>query len=87
MAKDEHTEHQLQQLLFQRQQFSAQSLEIDSALEELKTAKSAYKIVGNIMVGATPSDLVKDLEEKKELIALRLKSLDKQEEQLRKKME
>lgn len=83
----EHTEHQLQQLLFQRQQFSAQSLEIDSALEELKSAKSAYKIVGNIMVSATPTDLVKDLEEKKELIALRLKSLDKQEEQLRKKME
>jgi prefoldin beta subunit len=77
-------EQQLQHILFQRQQFSAQLLEIESALEELKEAKTAYKIVGNIMVGATPTDLVKDLEERKELIALRLKSIDKQEEQFHK---
>ena len=80
-------EQQLHQSLLQRQQLSAQQLEIESALEELKGAKNAFKIVGNIMVQSAPDVLVKDLEQKKELVALRLKSLDKQEEQLRKHAE
>ncbi len=79
----EQQEHQLHQFLMQRQQLTAQLSEIESALEETQGAKTVYKIVGSVMVQSTPSDVKKDLEQKKELIALRLKSIEKQEEQMR----
>ncbi len=78
-------EQSLQNFLVQKQQFQAQFMEISSALEELKTANEAYKIVGNIMVKATKDDLEKDLNRKKEMIELRIKTLEKQEAQIREK--
>jgi len=92
MANDKHErvhaiEHQLQQALMQRQTFSAQQMEIESALKELDGSKKAYKIVGNIMVDTAPEDLVKDLKEKKHMVQLRMDSLNKQEEKLRKQLE
>jgi len=67
-------EQSLQNILMQKQQFQSQSLEIESALKELETTKEAYKIVGNIMVAS-----------KKETMALRIKTLEKQEKQIRDK--
>ncbi len=78
-------EQSLQNILMQKQQFQSQSLEIDSALKELEATKEAYKIVGNIMVASKKEDLKKDLESKKETIALRIKTMEKQENQIREK--
>ena len=78
-------EQGLQNILMQKQQFQSQSLEIDSALKELETTKEAYKIVGNIMVASKKEDLKKDLESKKETSNLRIKTLEKQENQIREK--
>lgn len=78
-------EQNTQGILMQRQQFSTQMIEIDSALKELSLAPEAYKIVGNIMVLTSREELVKDLSEKKELVELRIKNLEKQELQLREK--
>ena len=78
-------EQNMQQLLAQRQQYQAQLLELDSALTELKDSKEAYKIIGNIMIKNTKEDLDKDLKSKKELIELRIKSLEKQEKQFKDK--
>ena len=61
--------------------------EIESASKELSDAKQAYKIIGNIMVLSTHEALNKELKEKKEMIDLRLKNFDAQEERLRKKAE
>ena len=76
-------EQNLQNLLAQRQQFSAQLVEAESALKEIETAQTVYKIVGNIMVKSKPDVLTQELAQKKELIELRLKSLEKQESQIR----
>lgn len=76
-------EQSLQNILIQKQQFQSQSLEIESALKELETTKEAYKIVGNIMVSSKKEDLKKDLESKKEVVSLRIKALEKQENQIR----
>ena len=76
-------EQNMQQLLMQRQQYSTQAIELESAIKELENTKTAYKIVGNIMVLSTPMDLTTELNEKKELVELRLRSFEKQEEQLR----
>jgi len=78
-------EQNLQGLLMQKQQFQTQLIEIESALKELETAKESYKIVGNIMVSSNKEDLKKDLNQKKETVELRIKSVEKQEKNLREK--
>ncbi|MBW2980537.1 prefoldin subunit beta [Candidatus Woesearchaeota archaeon] len=78
-------EQNLQSFLMQRQQFQSQLIEVESALKELETAKESYKIVGNIMVNTSKDDLKKDLEEKKGILELRIKSLEKQETQIKEK--
>lgn len=78
-------EQNMQALLMQKQQFQSQVLEIESALKELETSKIAYKIVGNIMVGAEKPELEKDLKQKKEFADLRIKNIEKQEKQFRDK--
>src|SRR3989338_10147608 len=75
-------EQNLQNFLMQKQQFQAQLIEIDSALEELKDNKEAYKIIGNIMVKTSKEELEKDLKNKKEMIELRIKTLEKQEDKI-----
>ena len=58
----------LQNILVQKQQFQKQLTEINSALKEIATSETTYKILGNIMVAAKKEDLEKDLKEKKELL-------------------
>jgi prefoldin beta subunit len=80
-------EQSIQTILLQKQSFQNQVIEIDSALSELKDKKTAYKIVGNIMVSCSKDDLEKELEEKKLKLDLRIKNLEKQEQSLKKKAE
>ncbi len=83
-------QHQYQTINVQREALSMQKIESEKALEELKKAKDkeeVFKIVGPVLVKSTKSELIKELGEKKETADLRLKSLEKQEEMLRKKLE
>ena len=72
-------EQNLQALQTQRQNPPIQMSEMDSALQELDRTSKAYRIVSTIMVSADIPELKKDLESKKEIIQLRIKSLEKQE--------
>lgn len=92
MAEAEITQLQLlqqnlQNNLLQRQQLERQAAEIDSALNELETSPSAYKILGQIMVASKKEELQKELKEKKELLDLRVRNLAKQEQTLKQKSE
>lgn len=78
-------EQNLNNFLAQRQQFQTQLFELDNALKEMKTSSKTFKIIGSIMVAAEPAELEKDLSQKKELMELRISSIDKQERQLRDK--
>ena len=78
-------EQSMQSFLMQKQQFQAQLVEIESALKELEKSKEAYKIVGNIMVSSNKEDLKNDLQKKKEMAELRIKTLEKQESQIKEK--
>lgn len=78
-------EQNLQSINMQKQQFQAQMFEIESALKEVAGSQAAFKIVGGIMVGTDKSALQQELQGKKELVELRLQTLDKQEKQLRDK--
>lgn len=77
----------LQNILLQKQHFQKQLIEIDSALKELETSSTAYKIIGNIMVASKRTDLQKDLQQKKEILDLRFKNFEKQEQVLKQKTE
>jgi|SRR3989338_340047 len=78
-------EQSLQNFLAQRQQFQIQLIEIESALRELEKTDKAYKLVGNIMVSSKKDDLKKELLSKKETTELRIKSMEKQESQIKEK--
>jgi prefoldin beta subunit len=80
-------EQSMQTFLVQKQQFQTQLAEIDSAIEELGKSEHAYKIVGNIMIKSDKKDILEDLKKKKEILELRLKTIEKQEKNLKDKAE
>lgn len=77
----------LQNFASQRQQFQVQESEIDSALSEIDKSPTAYKIIGNIMVLMDKDALKKELEEKKQMMKVRISSIEKQESKLQEKAE
>lgn len=85
IAQLQNIEQNINQLIAQKQQFQSQNIEVDNALTQLKDTKKVYRIIGNIMVVSTKDKVQKELDEKKELTELRLKTLDKQEDKMREK--
>ncbi|MBI1969828.1 prefoldin subunit beta [Candidatus Woesearchaeota archaeon] len=86
IAKLQLLEQNLQNFLMQRQAFQGQLLEIESALEEIGKTDAAFRIIGNIMVKGNKEELKKDLQQKKEMLDLRIKNLEKQEEKIKEKV-
>lgn len=79
-------EQNLQNLMIQKQAFQFEENEIINASEELKTSgDEVYKIVGQVMIKSNKAELEKELKSKRELIGLRLKNLEKQENAVREK--
>ena len=78
-------EQSLQNFLGQKQQFQVQLVEVESALNEIDSTERAYKIIGNIMVETDKNELKAELLSKKEMLELRIKTMDKQEVQIREK--
>lgn len=79
-------EQSLSNIVSQRTAFQRQILEINNALEELKNVDSAYQITGTIMLKKSAKDLNEDLNSKKSLVEVRLKSFESQEKTLRDEM-
>ncbi len=79
-------EHNLNNFVSQKQSFQSQVLEIDNALNEMQNCKGkVYKITGSVMFESEKDYLSKELKEKKEVLDIRIKSLDKQEAALEEK--
>ena len=78
-------EQNIQSLLIQKQNLQVQLSEIDAALNELNIAKTAYKMVGGIMVLSKKEDLIDSLIQKKKIFELRLKKVEEQEKGLQEK--
>ena len=78
---------QLQQILLQKQELQLQLTEIENAIEEIKKAEGKiYKMVGNFLIEINKEEALKELEEKKELLDLRIKALSRQEEKIKNKL-
>jgi prefoldin beta subunit len=81
-------EQNLQNLLLQKQAFQMELSEADSAIVEIeKSGEDVYKIVGQLMIAAKKDEVTEELKKKKEMLDLRIKNLEKQEEILSKKSE
>jgi prefoldin beta subunit len=81
-------QQQLQNILIQKETLKLQEIEVEKALEELNATKqtSAYKIVGNIMLSKSVEDLKKELNESKEELSLRIKSIESVELKIKDKL-
>ena len=80
-------EHNLQNVLAQKQNVQLELGEILNALGELKKSEDeAYKIVAGIMIKSDKKNLTFELEEKKKLLNLRISSIEKQEKFIEKEV-
>ncbi len=82
---------ELESIVAQRYQLEISLKEVEKSLEELAKIDEntpIYKSVGSILVKARGKEEVKkELEEKKDLLEIRIKALKKQQELLQKKYE
>ena len=72
----------LQAIMMQKQQLEVEIAETDRALQELKKASpddAIYKNAGSVLIKAKKEDVLKELDEKKELSNTRVMVLGKQE--------
>jgi prefoldin beta subunit len=72
----------LQAIMMQKQQLEVEMVETDRALQELKKTTpddAIYKNAGSVLIKAKKDDVLKELEEKKELSNTRIMVLGKQE--------
>jgi prefoldin beta subunit len=86
LARYDQTQQNLQAVLAQKQQVELELNETEKALEELAKAsdsEAVYKFAGNLLVKAKKEEVVKELNEKKELANTRKMVLSKQESRFR----
>jgi len=75
--------------MVQKQRIEMEAVESDKALETLKATdadKKVYKSVGAVLVERSKEDVVKELEDRKEFLDMRMKVVVKQEDKTREKM-
>ncbi|MBI1973163.1 prefoldin subunit beta [Candidatus Woesearchaeota archaeon] len=88
IAQLQQQEQQVQQTILQRQTLQSQLLETENALDTLnKTKEQPFKSVGPLLVAVDKKTLHEELTSKKEMLAIRLKNIEQQEEQLRKQFQ
>ena len=84
IAQFERSRIQLMNVSAQKQQMQIQSLTLKQAVDELAKTKEkkVFKAVGNILIQDDAVKVKKELQEKKDSLELRLKTVEKQEESL-----
>jgi len=81
-------QQQLQSIMIQKETLKFQNLDIEKSLEELNLTKekNAYKITGTVMISKPVEEIKKELNENKEALEIRIKSLEKTEEKITAKL-
>jgi prefoldin beta subunit len=87
IAQFQQLQQQLQALINQKYQMDVQAKEMQRTIDELNKAPAdvtVYKSVGSLLIKAQGKDeLLKEIEENKETVDIRVKTLDRQEKSLR----
>jgi len=79
----------LRLIALNKQQIQAQLGEINNALRELDKAgedAAVYKVVGAVMISRKRDDVIRELNDLRETLEIRLKALEKQEDLLKKQL-
>ncbi len=76
-------EQSLQHMANQKKNFQTQLLETDTALNEI--SDESFKIIGNFMFKKNAAQIKEELEEKKELLNIRIRSFEKEEKEIEQK--
>ncbi len=79
-------EQSMEQYAMQRKQFQNQLIEVETALKNINKENDTYRIIGNLMIKQDYEKIKKELEEKKEVLAVRIKTIEQQEEKLAEKL-
>ena len=82
LARLEQLQQNLQTITIQKQQVEAELSEVEKALEELNKSPESdqiYKYAGSLLLKVKRDDIIKDLEERKEVANTRNLVLTKQE--------
>ncbi len=81
-------EQNFQNIILQKQAFQMELSETNSALKEIGEAgDEVFKIIGQLMIKADKSNIQKELEDKKKVLDLRVKAIEKQEVSLTEQLE
>ena len=81
-------EQSLHALLIQKQAFQLELSETENALNEITSSEEdIFKLIGNIIVKSDKKKTQEELKRKKDLLSLRLKSIESQEKEISKKAE
>lgn len=81
-------EQTLQNFFFQKQAFQMELTETRSALKEIEKSKEdAYKLIGQLMIRVSKSEIKEELFEKEKILDLKIKNLEKQEKSISEKLE
>jgi prefoldin beta subunit len=91
IARFEQMRQQVQMITTQRLQLESQHREIERALEELEKAGDdvpIYKNAGMLLIKAkSKADVISELKEAKEILGIRVKTIEKQERNLKEQFE
>jgi len=76
-------------LLYQKQKIEEELLEVDNAIKELENMKNeenVFVMIGNVLIRKNRDSVMNELKERRDVLDIRIKSLDKQEVQLRERL-
>lgn len=80
-------EQNLHNLLLQKQAFQMEISETQAAKKEIKNSEDVFKVIGQLMIKAEKEKVEEELLNKEKLLDLRIKSIEKQETSLTKKLD
>ncbi len=80
-------EQNLHNLLLQKQAFQMEISETQAAKKEIKNSEDVFKVIGQLMIKAEKEKVGEELLNKEKLLDLRIKSIEKQETSLAKKLD
>lgn len=81
-------QQKLQQLGEQKNQFKAEKIQIEKALDALEETdknEEVFKVVGPVVVKSERDDLIEELKDKKETMEVKMESMEKKEKDIQEK--
>ncbi len=90
IAQLQQVQQQLQMVVTQKAQLESSIKEVEDAIKEVEKVKDddpIFKAVGTVLVKTSKEEILKELKEKKETFEIRIKTLTRQEEKLKERLQ